>query len=77
MSGFFQSAEEHERVVASYPLNSRYSGHVIPCAGCGAFFRTTDWPPAICKDCREACNHPCPEYFDLGSCACTRRDGAT
>ena len=27
-------------------------GKAVPCAECGAYFRTTDWPPAVCPSCR-------------------------
>lgn len=27
------------------------AAHIIPCDRCGQYFRTTDWPPATCKDC--------------------------
>lgn len=28
----------------------------IPCARCGRYFRTTDHPPAECRECRERTN---------------------
>ena len=49
----FRNAEEHERVIASLPPKGYSGGQVIPCYSCGRYFRTTDWPPALCKECRK------------------------
>jgi len=46
------TALQHEQLVASQAPNSRYSGHLIKCEQCGDWFRTTDWPPALCASCR-------------------------
>lgn len=45
--------EEHELLVASVPPKGYSGGQLIPCDECGQYFRTTDWPPAICRDCRK------------------------
>lgn len=53
----FKTPEEHERFVASQPpgrsINHNH-GYLFPCALCGKTFRTTDWPPVVCKECQEA-----------------------
>lgn len=49
------TVEEHELIVASQnPKGNKAIGHLIPCSSCGSLFRTCDWPPAICKDCKNA-----------------------
>lgn len=45
-------ADEYELAVAFAGRRERSTGHIIQCASCGAWFRTTDWPPAICQTCR-------------------------
>ncbi|MDE2107051.1 MAG: hypothetical protein KGL39_58130 [Patescibacteria group bacterium] len=52
----FRSAEEHAAYVAMYGYhggtpNARATRQ-FPCAECGRYFVTTDWPPAVCQECR-------------------------
>ena len=54
----FRTPEEHEQAVAARAGASRSTfqpnhGHLIPCASCHQYFRTTDWPPALCPGCRK------------------------
>lgn len=48
----FETPEQHEDAVRYYG-KGKTVGHMIPCACCGQYFHTTDWPPAICRECRE------------------------
>ena len=48
----FETPEEHEIAVATDRPSRGQQGHDLRCAACGAWFRTTDWPPAVCPDCR-------------------------
>ena len=46
------TVEEHELLVASVPPKGYSGGQMILCDVCGRYFKTTDWPPAVCRDCR-------------------------
>ena len=55
------TANEHEIAIACLPPNTRLSGHLLDCSECDRLFRTTDWWPALCPECRSGAATANPE----------------
>ena len=52
---YMWTVEKHERIVASQDPRGKVQScaKLVTCYTCGALFRTTDWPPVSCSECRQ------------------------